>query len=94
MILLNKYIDWSSLWCDEVFFDNSHDDFCDIIKQFESDNDVELCVNECHLDSDRIVFCFSETGGQNESDTQGWSRCYWFVFDYDMLLIDAGYEQG
>jgi hypothetical protein len=40
------------------------------------------------------VFFFGETGGQNESDNQGWSREYIFIVDEDFMVIDTEYRQG
>ena len=54
----------------------------------------ELIREECYLDDNYLYFFFSETGGQNESDNQGWGRDYQFVVDKDFNIIDEVYEQG
>lgn len=66
------------------------------LKSFINDDSVELDFSECEIQGDELVFSFSETGGQNESDNQGWYRCYWFRVkpQEDFLITDSGYEQG
>lgn len=72
-----------------------------ILEDFLKDKDVELNFDECYFEYDsdedndgRLFFFFSETGGQNESDTQGWSREYSFIVDSNFLIIGASYLQG
>lgn len=72
-----------------------------ILSDFLKDKNVELNFDECcfEYDSDkdndgRLFFVFSEDGGQNESDTQGWSREYSFIVDSNFLIIEASYSQG
>jgi hypothetical protein len=101
---IDKYINWGDIWENEVCLKTAIDDFgerdgdhtetIDVIKQFIKDTKVELIREECYLDDNYLYFFFSETGGQNESDTQGWSRDYQFVVDKDFLIINANYEQG
>ncbi len=97
LLNLSKYIDWNKLWEEEICLETAKDNekFESLISGFQKDKSVELYESECCLDEKgRLIFCFSETGGQNESDTQGWSRDYTFVFDSDFLLINAEYSQG
>ena len=101
---INKYINWAEIWDEEVCLQTSVDCLEDnpndvdrifVIEQFQLDKDVELNTEECFLREDgAMVFFFSETGGQNESDTQGWSRDYSFVVNEDFLIFDAEYSQG
>lgn len=74
-----------------------------VIKQFQNDNGVTLDFNECVINTTSnwynndgfvLTFFFNETGGQNESDTQGWSREYTFIVNEDFMIIDAQYTQG
>lgn len=65
-----------------------------MIQQFKEDKDVELMYQECTINEDKLIFFFGETGGQNESDNQGWSRDYTFIVDANFLIIDAEYSQG
>lgn len=83
--------------------DKTENEIIGVIKQFQNDNDVTLDFNECVLnttsnlynnDGFTLTFFFSETGGQNESDTQGWSRDYVFIVNEDFMIIDAQYTQG
>ncbi len=99
---LDKYIKWDELWLNEV--DLTVDDFIsdkakEVLKQFRKDDSVCMVIDECNMqildgDEQEFIFQFSETGGQNESDTQGWSRDYWITIGEDYLLKDAEYEQG
>lgn len=81
--------------------DVTENEIINVIKQFISDKNVDLDFDECLLDSENrynensvLIFFFSETGGQNESDTQGWSREYIFVVNDEFMIIDAEYRQG
>jgi hypothetical protein len=93
---------WYEIWGYEVCLETSidiledgdHTETIDVIKRFIKDTEVELIREECYLDDNYLYFFFSETGGQNESDNQGWSRDYQFVVDKDFLIINANYEQG
>ena len=94
---INQYIKWGDIWEGEVEIDLSLIDDVkvkNIIKQYIIDKDVTLDYDECFIDGPNLVFCFSESGGQNESDTQGWSRDYQITVDKDFIIIDAIYEQG
>jgi hypothetical protein len=99
---LSKYIMWDDIWenevCLETSIDNLEDDnhltTIEVIRNFINDNDVELLRDECYLLYGRLYFFFSETGGQTEGDTQGWSRDYSFVVDENFSIINANYEQG
>ena len=95
---IDKYIKWDEIWNNEIFLDVDIDEqpeFEKIINQFQKDDRVSIDTNECCIYNNKeFVFVFSERGGQSESDTQGWSREYYFTFDSDYLLIGAKYEQG
>lgn len=101
---INKYINWNEIWIEEVCIDKELNILEDIynvnpilintIKQFIEDKDVQLLFDECYMDDDKLIFCFGETGGQNESDNQGWSRDYTFIVDPDFMIINAEYSQG
>ena len=98
----DKYIKWDEFWEEEV--DLTIDDFIsdkakEVLSQFKKDDSVSMIIEECNmqiLDGDtwEFIFQFSETGGQNESDTQGWSRDYYITIGEDYLLKDADYDQG
>ncbi len=96
-----KDIDWAAIWHDEVKIKSqievSDESDIEVLKNFVNDDKVELDFSECEFQGgDYLLFQFSETGGQNESDTQGWYRLYWFRVkpDDDFIIIDSGYEQG
>lgn len=104
---IDKYINWVDIWDNEVCLKTAIDDFeqrddevynkiVETIKQFQKDENVTLLNDECSYDSDngQLVFLFGETGGQNESDNQGWSRDYVFIVDEDFMVIDTEYRQG
>ena len=99
---IDKYINWNGIWEDEVSIETSlelleSDDKINsirVLKQFIEDDDVSLICGECYIKDDRLFFFFGETGGQNESDNQGWSRDYCIVVDEDFDIIEATYEQG
>lgn len=100
---IDKYINWSEIWDQEICLETSIECLEDnsvnfttiqIIQQFQNDDSVEFDVDECYTHEDKLIFMFSETGGQNESDTQGWSREYTFIVDSDFMVIDADYQQG
>ncbi len=50
--------------------------------------------SECQVNGNHLMFFFGEQGGQNESDTQGWSRDYTFTIDKDFFIINVEYSQG
>lgn len=99
---INKYIDWSALWEHEV--DLTINDFLNkeqklILFNFRNDSDVMLNREECSieinsLDNLQYNICFSDSGGQNESDNQGWSREYYITLDDGFILKDITYTQG
>ena len=95
-----KYIDWAKIWSEEVQIKNQIEyaskSNIENLKNFVNDDKVELDFSECEIQDDDLLFQFSETGGQNESDTQGWYRSYWFKVnpEEDFLINDSGYEQG
>ena len=102
---IDKYINWGDIWENEVCLKTAIDVFEDgevyneiveTIKQFQKDENVIILNDECSYDSDngQLVFFFGETGGQNESDNQGWSREYIFIVDEDFMVIDTEYRQG
>jgi hypothetical protein len=97
---INEYINWGMIWSEKVelkcqleYLQPLH---LDNAKAFLNDKKVELDSSECEIQDDELLFQFSETGGQNESDTQGWFRCYWFRVDpsNEFEVTDSGYEQG
>lgn len=95
---INKYIDWYKLWEENVFLDIDLDT-CDeklipTIKNFLNDKSVSLDTDECCVSDGKLMFSFSETGGQNESDTQGWYREYLFIVDKDFMVTNVIYTQG
>jgi len=95
-----KYLDWGSIWENEVKIKSQiqHADEPDVgrLMDFINDDKVELDFSECEIQDNELVFQFSETGGQNESDNQGWFRSYWFRVnpEEDFIISDSGYEQG
>ncbi|PTX43424.1 hypothetical protein C8P64_1951 [Christiangramia gaetbulicola] len=94
---INKYINWGELWEEEICLETAKDynpSLIEKIERFQNDKEVELIFDECHIDDDRIYIFFGETGGENESDTHGWSRDYSFVFDKDFMLLSLNYTQG
>lgn len=100
---IDKFIKWDEIWSEEICLQTSIDCLEDedgntkiigVIQQFKEDKDVELMFSECTINEDKLIFFFGETGGQNESDNQGWSRDYTFTVDSDFLIIDAEYSQG
>lgn len=107
---IDKHIKWDKIWKEEICLQASIDclnendeteiEIINIIQQFISDKNVTLNFDECFLNSESqyegtiLTFFFSETGGQNESDMQGWSRDYIFIVNEGFLIIDAVYTQG
>ena len=102
---LDKYIKWDEIWRQEISLPESIVDLIDnekkqkitdIIRQFVSDEKVDLLIKECchSKNGENIIFVFAEFGGINESDTHGWSRDYTFVVNFDFMIIDAEYSQG
>lgn len=103
---INKYIKFDEIWTDEVCIneaigyldpeDENEAKIISVISDFLQDKSVELDLDECYLDTDDnlLHFFFGEQGGQNESDTEGWSRDYSFIVDEDFLIVGASYSQG
>jgi hypothetical protein len=93
---INKYINWAEIWDKEVDLTTCENpEIIDIIKSFSQEKEMELMRDECYITAmGNIIFFFGESGGQNESDTQGWSRDYTFTLDPDFMIIDAEYSQG
>jgi len=93
---ISKYVNWIGIWSDEVSLDDSQ--LLSLAKEnlemFKQDTEVELLNSECDIIESGYLIYFSESGGQNESDTQGWSRDYCFHIDFDFTLQDVTYEQG
>ncbi len=96
---IDKYIQWSEIWNEEICVKTSIDvcdnkEMKDLMKRFLKDKDIELMESECNVHGNYLMFFFGEQGGQNESDTQGWSRDYTFTVDKDFSIINVEYSQG
>jgi hypothetical protein len=99
---IDKYIKWDEIWINEVDLSEDgllSDEAKEALKQLKGDSAVSMVIEECNLqildgDEQELIFQFSETGGRNESDTQGWSRDYWITLDENYLLKNVDYEQG
>ena len=96
---VSKYVNWMELWNEEVCLDESCLDESLIkakenLEMFKQDIDVELMNYECDIVESGYLIYFGETGGQNESDNQGWSRDYCFHLNFDFTIQDVTYEQG
>jgi len=96
---VSKYVNWSELWSEEVCLEGNClnellNDAKENVKMFQQDTNVELVDNECDIVESGYLIYFGETGGQNESDNQGWSRDYCFHLDFDFTIQDVTYEQG
>lgn len=98
---INKYIKWDEIWTNEIDIQTSIDclDENDVesiaaLQQLIQDTEISLLSSECEVINNNLIFCFSETGGQNESDNQGWDRMYTITVDSDFMIIDAEYSQG
>ena len=92
-----NYIDFIKLWDENktAMYCTEYD--TDTLKRFKMDDDVELMPEECevNLEKNEVYIFFGETGGQNESDTQGWSRDYTITLDAtDLLFKNIEYSQG
>ncbi len=97
----SKYIKWEEIWDDEIGTINIEEDneYAEMVKDFieelYSDSELELMEEGCELlDNGNLVFFFSESGGQNESDTQGWSRDFTLEFEEDYTFVSIEYSQG
>ena len=97
-VSINEYIDFEAIWDYEVCISveeySDDEDTIAVIKQFRKDDLVEFVKSECSLEDNKLQFFFSESGGRNESDTQGWSRDYTIIVDAEFAIIKATYEQG
>ena len=95
---ISEYIKWDKIWESEVDLSipEGYEFKCYmVVNQFLQDGGLELLESECGItENQQLLFCWSERGGQNESDTQGWSREYYFVVDSDFFVVSAEYEQG
>jgi hypothetical protein len=98
---ISTYLDWSSIWENDVapqLKDESlhSDEILKNIQSFNNEKDLTMDISDCEIQDDELMFQFSEVGGKNESDTQGWYRTYWFKVkpEEDFLISDSGYEQG
>ncbi len=102
MNILNKFINWNYLYHQELrysvdssVFDEYNDaKLIELIEQFNAETELELIKDECYIQDNKIVIFFGETGGQNESDPDGWSRDYSLVFNGDGELEEINYMQG
>jgi hypothetical protein len=100
--MLSKYIKWGEILAEEICLECLKDSLedsefikKDILDDFLRESELELMVDECYFTDDlELVFCFAESGGITEGDSQGWSREYYLVFDTNFELIDISYEQG
>ena len=100
----SKYIKWDEIWDNEIFLykddeNGEYNEYAELINDFideRNDNsDLELMQEECELlENGNLLFFFGESGGANESDTQGWSRNYIFVFTCEYLFCSVEYSQG
>lgn len=95
---IDKYINWEEIWDNEVCLDIPTDNLppkqINLIDRFREETDLELLFQECSYDGDLLHIYWGESGGQNESDTQGWSRDYLFILDEDFIILDVIYSQG
>ena len=95
----NEYINWVDLWGEELKT-NTEEDYSLIenstLDGFRKEKGLILSTTECYVDFESKTFnlFFSKSGGQNESDNQGWYISYCLVFDADYTLKDISYEQG
>ncbi len=99
MSSIDEYIDWSKLWFSEELksTEDVEEEYQETWAQFLNDEEVSLDASECSYDKNTqlLIFVFSETGGQNESDTVGWSRDYHVAFhEYDLCFHSVEYQQG
>jgi len=92
MINIDKYINFSAIWYEEIYLEN---DDSEMVKTFLSEDNLEFIIGDCQLrDNGDMLFVFGESGGQNESDNQGWSRGYELLFNSNFELINIEYFQG
>lgn len=97
---INEYIDFEAIWNEEIDLTGDFEEkYSELLNNFlfEINNydGLELLVTECDLrDNGNLLFFWSESGGQNESDNQGWSRDYSLLFNSEFELIDIEYSHG
>jgi len=104
--MIDKYIKWGEIWRNEIClktaindFENRNDEISkeilETLKQFQNEDNIQLMTDECVYEpfTGRLIFFFGAGGGQNESDTQGWSREYIFIVVEDFMIFDAEYRQ-
>jgi len=93
-----NYLDYEKLWNEngkDIIESVDEDNI--LLDQFRGDRDVEFMPDECefNIEKKEVYMFFGEQGGQNESDTQGWSRDYTIILDAENLLFkDIEYTQG
>ena len=97
----DKYIKWEEIWDEEIGAPEVEEDseYFEMLEQFNNelkDNDgLELMISECsQLENGNLLFFFGESGGANESDTQGWSRDFTLEFEDDYTFVSIEYSQG
>lgn len=99
--------EYNSIDYEKLFWDIFEDDFDEEHKLY---NELRSFSEEYHslkselyydegesdfIGNNKIVITFSETGGQNESDPDGWLRVFEITFDYQKAQItDFNYIQG
>ena len=97
---IDKYINWHELYDEEIDLsitveyvkNRKHKE---LINDFLLERNMDLMHDECSTNNKGdLIFFFGETGGQNESDTQGWSRDYCIVFNKNLDFKSIEYSQG
>ena len=97
------YLDETDFLIEDELHQTKKDELIELLNRFESNLNLSLDFDECFIeiinkDLIHFIFSFTEYGGQNESDTQGWYVGYQFIFQQenggDLNLIDITYEQG
>lgn len=105
MIELNNYIDFIKLFNDlyienedKIIDDKIENECLGLLLQFNAihKNIFELVVEESQFNDREIIFFFEHYNNDaNESDTQGTSEYYYFVYDRNLeFFSDASYDQG
>lgn len=97
---IDKYIQWDELYYEECdlsvivdYVKNKKNK--ELIRRFLLEQNMQLMRDECSTNKKGdFTFFFGETGGQNESDTQGWSRDYEIVFNKNFDFKSIEYSQG
>ena len=98
-IMESKYIKWDDLWEDNchIYVDerDKDDEYYLLLKNFEDDDEIELMEEECILsENGDLLFFFSASAGQNESDTQGYNWDYTLIFNSEYQFKSIEYSQG